>query len=187
MSVKTILEEYLLISSQLFEKNFLNIGLGSVSLKLETNKMIINKKNRHPKESDFALKVNILDKSLGWEEASEEIVIHSKIFEKYSNTKAIAVIFPKNAMTFASKRHSTLNPIDYRGKSVLESVPILDIPKKEEWEENKEFIISQHLKNKDVLIVNGFGVIIKSREIRDLIKKAVIIENSSYIILNSNK
>jgi len=32
--VKTIVDEYLLIVKELFEKNFLNMGLGSISLKL---------------------------------------------------------------------------------------------------------------------------------------------------------
>jgi L-fuculose-phosphate aldolase len=181
------LDEYNLVTKELFEKSFLNIGIGSISIKLKTNSMIINKKNRHPLEKDFALKVHILNKSLAWEEASEDIKIHAKIYETYSNTKAIGVIFPLNIMTFAQEHHKSFSPIDYIGKKKLGKIPIIEINNINEWEDNKDFIISKNLKENDILIVNGFGTIIKSRDIREIIQKAIILENSAYILLNSKK
>ena len=44
MVSKTLLDEYNLIAQELFKKNFLNIGIGSLSLKLKADQMLINKK-----------------------------------------------------------------------------------------------------------------------------------------------
>ena len=183
---QTLLDEYNLIAQELFKKNFLNIGVGSLSLKLKADQMLINKKNKHYLEEDFIKKVHILRKNMAWEETSEDVKIHAEIYKLHSNTKAIAHIYPKNVMTFAQENHFFLNPIDFLGKKLIKKVPIIEIGNLQEWEENNEFIIAKNLKENDIVIIKGFGVFIKSRDLREIIKKAVILENSAYILLNSH-
>ena len=184
---KTITDEFLLVTKILFEKNFLNMGLGSISLKLNNDQMLINKKNRHIEEEDFYKNVHILKKDLSWEEMSDDIKIHSKIYETISSTKAIANIFPLNTITFSIEHHNLLKPLDLIGTEQLKKIKIIHITNKTEWNENKEFIIAKHLKLNDILIIKGYGVFIKARDVREILKKAVILENSAAILLNSQQ
>ena len=180
MIVKNIVDEYLLVVKELFEKNFLNIGLGSISLKLTSDKMIINKKNKHYLEDDFYKIVHIIKEDMSWNEVSEDVKTHSKIYEIISSTKAIANIFAVNTITFSMGNHSVLKPIDTLGKIFLERVPIIEVTKE------KELAISKSLELNDIVIIKGYGVYIKSRDIREIIKKAIILENSAKILLNSH-
>ncbi|GAB6044667.1 hypothetical protein JCM11957_02650 [Caminibacter profundus] len=186
MVTKTLIDEYFLVAKELFDKNYLNIGIGSLSLKLKTDQMLINKKNKHYIEEDFVKKVYILRENMAWKEASEDVKIHSEIYKQNSNIKAIAHIFPKNVMTFAEKNYFSLDPIDFLGKKNFTKIPIIEIGSVQEWEENNEFIIAKNLKDNDILIIKGFGVFIKARDLREIIKLSTIIENSAYILLNSN-
>ena len=163
MIVKTIIDEYLLVTKELFRKNFLNIGIGSISLKLTNDKMIINKRNKHYLEDDFYKIVHIMQEDMAWSEASEDVKIHSKIYEFYSNTKAIAHIFGVNTITFSMENHTILKPIDLLGKQVINKAPIIDIKNKE-----KELLISKNMKFDDIIIIKGYGIFIKSRDIREI-------------------
>lgn len=187
MIAKTIIDEYLLVTKILFEKNFLNLGLGSISLKLQNDLMLINKQNKHILEDDFFKKVHILKSDLSWKETSEDIKTHSKIYEKISSTKAIANIFPIHTITFSLEHHNFLKPIDKIGKKFISKIPIIEITNKIEWEENKEHIISNNLKTNDIVIIKGYGVYIKTRDIREILKKAIILENSAKILLYSQQ
>ena len=185
MRTNSTIDEFLLVSKILFEKNFLNIGLGSISLKINNDQMLINKKNKHIYEEDFYKSVHILKKDLSWKEMSEDIKIHSKIYETFSSAKAIANIFPINIITFSIEHHNLLKPIDFLGKETLGEIKIINITNKREWNENKEFIISKVLKNSDIVIIKGYGVFIKARDVKEILKKAIILENSASILLNS--
>ena len=158
------------------------MGLGSISLKLKADKMLINKKNRHILEDDFFKSVHILKKDMSWQEITEDAKIHSKIYEINSNTKTIANIFPINTLIFA-KNQNILKPVDFVGKNILNEISILEITDKENWIENQDFIIAKKLKEEDIVIVKGYGVFIKSRDIREILKKAVILENSAKMLL----
>ena len=186
MVIQTIIDEYNLIAKELFNKNFLSIGIGSLSLKLKADQMIINKKNKHYSEEDFFKKLHILREDMAWEEASEDVKIHSQIYKDNSNIKAIAHIISLNVLTFAEIHHNSLNPIDFIGKTYLGKIPIIEINNIQEWEENKEFIISKNLNKANVLIIKGFGIFIQTRDIREIIKTAVILDNSASILLNSH-
>ena len=187
MVTKTIIDEYLLVAKSLFEKDFLNIGIGSLSLKLQTDQMLINKQNKHIIEDDFFKKVHILKSDLSWNDTTDDIKIHSKIYETISSTKSIANIFPINVITFSLEHHSFFKPIDMLGKKYFQKIPIIEITNQIEWEENKDYIISKKLKDSDIVIIKGYGVFITSRDIREILKKAVILENSAKILLNSQQ
>ena len=184
MIVNTLLKEYELITKELFDKGFLSIGLGSISMKLKEDLMLINKHNKHYLEEDFIKKVHILREDISWKEINPDIKLHSEIYKHHSNAKAIAHIFPINTMTLSQTQHF-INPLDFIGKTTLNRVKIIEIPSKTEWNENKSFIISKNLFQRDIIIIRGFGVFICARDLRELLKKAIILENSSYIILNS--
>ena len=187
MVTKTIIDEYLLATNILFKKNFLNMGIGSISLKLDKDQMLINKQNKHILEDDFYKIVHILKRDLAWKETSEDIKTHSKIYEKIASAKSVANIFPINTITFSLEHHSSLKPLDKLGKNILSKIPIIEITNTNEWEENKEFIISKKLRENDIVIIKGYGVYIKARDVREIVKKAIILENSATILLNSQQ
>ena len=180
MIISTILDEYKLVSQVLYKKNMLNIGLGSISLKLEDDKMIINKKNKTFLEDDFFTIVHINKKELSWKEASEDIKIHSKIYKTISYAKTILNVFPVNTISY-SLNHTFFQPIDSQGKKILEKVKIIDI----ENEDNIDFIVTKNLKDRSILIIRGYGVFIIARDIKNALKKAIILENSTTILLNT--
>jgi len=183
--VSTLLDEYLLVAKELFDKNFINIGLGSISMKLKADKMVINKKNKHVNEEDFIKTLHILREDMAWEEATEDVKVHSKIYEQVPSAKAIAHIFPKNVITLSLKHHKIFKPIDLLAKESIGEVNIIEINSLQEWHENKEFIIAKELKHKDIVIIKGHSVYIKGRDLRMILKKAFILENSAYMILTS--
>ena len=183
MVISTILDEYKLCAKVLFDKNFLNIGIGSISTKLENDKMIINNKNRHYEEDNFCKIVHIIQKDLSWKETSYDTEIHAKIYKELSFAKAIINVFPVNLMTY-SLIHRSFQPIDYSGKQIIEKVHIIEVNDYNQWDEVKAFTITKHLREKNVVIIRGYGVYIVSRDIREAIKKAFILENSASILLN---
>jgi len=182
--ISTILDEYKLTAKILYEKNMLNLGIGSMSLKLENDKMIINNHNKTIYEDDFCKIVHINKKDLSWKETSADVEIHARIYKEISYAKAVLNVFPLNIITY-SLEHSYFKPIDYQGQQILEKVKIIEIDEVQKWEENKDFIISKNLKDKNIVIIRGFGVYIISRDIKEAIKKAIILENSATILLNS--
>jgi len=182
--ISTILDEYKLTAKILYEKNMLNLGIGSMSLKLENDKMIINNHNKTIYEDDFCKIVHINKKDLSWKETSADVEIHARIYKEISYAKAVLNVFPLNIITY-SLEHTYFKPIDYQGQQILEKVKIIEIDDVQKWEENKDFIISKNLKDKNIVIIRGFGVYIISRDIKEAIKKAIILENSATILLNS--
>lgn len=184
MVINTILDEYKLTAKLLYEKNMLNIAVGSISLKLENDKMVINNQNKSVYEEDFCKIVHINKKDLSWKETSQDIEIHARIYKDNTSAKAILNVFPINIITY-SLNHTYFKPIDYQGQQILQKVKIIEIDDLQKWEENKDFIISKSLKDKKIVIIRGFGVYIIARDIKQAIKKAIILENSAYILLNS--
>jgi len=182
--IKNIIDEYKLTAKILYEKNMLNIGIGSVSLKYENDKMIINKHNKSIYEDDFCKIVHINVKDLSWKETSSDVSIHANIYKHITFAKTVLNVFPLNIITY-SLAHTFFKPIDYQGKQIIEKVKIIEIGDIQKWEENKEFIITNALKEKNIVIIRGFGVFIIARDIKEAIKKAIILENSATILLNS--
>ncbi len=184
MVISSIIDEYKLTAKILYEKNMLNLAIGSISLKLENDKMIINKQNKSVYEEDFCKIVHINKKDLSWKETTDDIDIHAKIYQNISQAKTVLNIFPLNIITY-SLQHTLFKPIDYIGQQIIEKVKIIEIDDIQKWKENKDFIITKHLKEKNIVIVRGFGVFVIARDIKEAIKKAIILENSATILLNS--
>ena len=184
MVVSTILDEYKLTAKILYEKNMLNLGIGSISLKLEHDKMIINNHNKSIYENNFCKIVHINKKDLSWKETSADVEIHARIYKEILYAKAVLNVFPLNIITY-SLEHTYFKPIDYQGQQILDKVKIIEIDDVQKWEENKDFVISKNLKDKNIVIIRGFGVYIIARDIKEAIKKAMILENSAMILLNS--
>jgi L-fuculose-phosphate aldolase len=182
--ISSILDEYKLTAKILYEKNLLNLGIGSISLKLENDKMIINNSNKSIYEDDFCKIVHIAKKDLSWKETSQDVEIHARIYKEITYAKTVLNVFPVNIIAY-SLEHTVFQPIDYLGKQILEKVKIIEIDDPQKWEENKDFIITKNLKEKNIVIIRGFGVYIISRDIKEAIKKAIILENSATILLNS--
>jgi L-fuculose-phosphate aldolase len=178
LPVNFYLNEFILTARVLQQKNMLNIGFGSISLKTGNDTMIINKKNACILEDNFYLQVNINNKTLAYKEANEDATLHAKIYNKISFAKAILNISIPDAITY-SIFHNKFQPVDIHGKKNFKKVEIIEDCKNEK---NLMKLLNILEKN-EIAIVKASSVFIISRDIKEALKKAFILNNSAKILL----
>jgi L-fuculose-phosphate aldolase len=172
------LNEFILTSRVLQNKNMLTIGFGSISLKTGNDTMIINKKNSCILEDNFYIQVNINNKTLAYKEANEDAYLHAKIYKKISFAKAILNIYIPEIIAY-SINHEKFNPIDNYGKQHFNNIKIIEDYKNEA---NLNKLLSV-LEQKEIAIIKSTSIIIISRDIKEALKKAFILNNSAKILL----
>lgn len=178
MPAEFYLNEFILTAKVLQEKNMLNIGFGSISFKTGNDTMIINKKNTCILEDNFYIQVNINNKTLAYKEANEDVSIHAKIYREISFAKAILNLYMPNTIAY-SIIHKKFQPIDEYGKKYFNKIEII-----EDYKNEKNLIkLLNTLEQNEVAIIKAKSVIIISRDIKEALKKAFILNNSARILL----
>ncbi len=175
-----IKKEYQLILDILIRKQMFHIYQTSFSVRTENDRFIINKKDALFTENNMFTEIHY-QPDLSWQEASIDTNIHSYIYQKVSNAKCIAHIFPINLVTY-SLYHHRFNPIDFYGKNLIGKKDIYDI-QNENILEQIERIIYPKLEDENIFILKGYGAYIYDRDLKELAKKASILENSAKILL----
>jgi L-fuculose-phosphate aldolase len=178
---ETIKKEYEVILDTLFQKGLFHTYQTSFSVRTENDRFIINKKDAVFTEKDIFTEVHYM-KDLSWNEASRDINIHSYIYQKVSTAKCIAHIFPVNLVTY-SLYHHQFKPLDYYGMSVIDKKEIYEIEDIDNFEEQIENIIYPRVLKENIFIIKGYGAYIYDRDLKELAKKASILENSANILL----
>jgi L-fuculose-phosphate aldolase len=183
-----IKKELIELSLSMFRKNFFGIFHGSISAKLEGEKFIINTKDAifdEMKQEDF---ITIYFKEdYRYHTASIDSFIHRKIYQEISDAKYICYSMPPNIISY-SLSHDCFIPKDYFGSLKYEKLDIYDPKEFKDWYDRAPFEIATYLKNKsDIMIIKGYGIYTYSRDIKELVKKVAIIENSAKILLNNIK
>ena len=176
-----IKKDYELVLDTLFNKGLFHIYQTSFSVRTENDRFIINKQDSIFTENDIFTEIHYQE-DLSWKEASLDAKIHSYIYQKISTAKCIAHIFPTNLVTY-SLYHHQFKPLDYYGDTVIGKKEIYDIEDYENFIEQVESIIYPKLKNENIFIIKGYGAYIYDRDLKELAKKASILENSANILL----
>jgi L-fuculose-phosphate aldolase len=172
------LNEFILTARVLQEKNLLTIGYGSISLKTGNDTMIINKKNACIKEENFYIQININKKTLAYKEASEDASIHSKIYKEISHVKTILIISIPELLAYSIK-HKKFSPIDTYGRKYFKNIKIV-----EDYDNEKNINqLLETLKENEIAIIKSKSIVIISRDIKEALKKAFILNNSVKILL----
>ncbi len=182
---KQITNELIELSLSMFRKNFLGIFHGSISSKIEDDKFMINTKDAifdELKEDDFIL-LNFLE-DYRYKNASIDSYIHKMIYKNISDAKYICYSMPPNITSY-SLNHNIFKPQDYFGSLKYLNLKIYNPKDFNNWYERAPYEISKYLSNKnDLMIIKGYGIYTYSRDIKQLVKKIAIIENSAKILMN---
>ncbi len=181
---KELINELKDLSLSMFRKNFFGIFHGSISLKLEENRFIINTKNAifdELKEDDFIeLSFN---EDYRYKIASLDSYIHKSIYENISDAKYICYTMPPNITALSLKKVS-FKPKDYFGNLMFPKIKIYDPKDFETWYKRAPNEITEYFINQnDIMIIKGYGVYTYSRNSRDLVQKIAIIENSAKLLM----
>ena len=176
-----IKEEYELILETLLQKRFFHTYQTSFSVRTENDRFIINKKDSVFKEDDMFVEIHYKE-DLSWREASRDSHIHSYIYQKVSTAKCIAHIFPINLVTY-SLYHHQFKPLDYYGQTIIGRKEIYEIDEIDNFKEQVENIIYPKVQNENIFIIKGYGAYLYDRDLKELAKKASILENSAEILL----
>ncbi|RUM66282.1 MAG: hypothetical protein DSZ06_03580 [Sulfurospirillum sp.] len=181
---KYLINELKSASNSMFFKNFLGIFHGSISVKIEDDKFIINTKDavfNNLKDSDF---ITLYErKDYRWNDASIDADIHLKIYQNISEAKYVAYTMPP-FITSYSLDHDHFLPKDFFGYKYIGKLDIYDPKDFDTWYKRASDEIYKELKKseRDILIIKGYGLFSYSRDLTSMIKKIAILENSCKLI-----
>ncbi|NPA55735.1 MAG: hypothetical protein GXO40_05145 [Epsilonproteobacteria bacterium] len=178
--VTQIKKEYEFVLDTLFQKGLFHTYQTSFSIRTENDKFIINKKDSTFNEHDIFKEVHYKE-DLSWKDVSIDVRLHSYIYQKQSLAKCIAHVFPLNLVTY-SLYHNTFRPLDYYGQNVIGARKIYEVSDMDNFLEQVESIVLTHI-NENIFIIRGFGAYLYDRDVKELAKKASILENSAEILL----
>jgi len=176
-----IKKEYERVLETLAKKGMFHIYQTSFSIRTENDKFIINKKDAMFLENDIFTEIHY-KKDLSWQEASRDAGIHSFIYQNISHAKSIIHIFPINLVTYSLK-HGQFKPLDFYGESVIGNKKIYELHNKKHINDEIETIIKNNIFKEDIIIIKGYGAYLFDRDVKELAKKASILENSAHILL----
>jgi len=183
-----IKQDLIELSLSMFRKNFFGIFHGSISAKLEGEKFIINTKDAIFDEMKYEDFITIYFKEdYRYKTASIDSYIHRSIYKDISDAKYICYSMPPNIISYSLKNEIFI-PQDYFGSLKYQKLHIYDPKEFKNWYDRAPVEISTYLKNtSDIMIIKGYGIYTYSRDIKELVKKVAIIENSAKILLQSVK
>jgi len=181
-----LLKELQHISHSMFSKNYFGVFHGSISAKVDIHAFIINKKDiilDEVNENGFIRLPCNQRKDYRWKESSTDSNIHSEIYKNLPNAKYISYTMPPYATAY-SFDHSLVIPQDFYGYKTLNEVHIYDPRNFDDWEERAPFEIANYFENNDnhLLLIKGFGLISYDRDLKEMVKKVAILENSCRLL-----
>jgi L-fuculose-phosphate aldolase len=183
MISKDLENEYKIVSNALFQKDFLHIYHGSLSVRTNDDKFLINKRASIFSEENSTIEVHFAE-DISWKEASIDADIHSKVYQSIADVKCITQVFPLNLVTY-SLYYKKFKPIDYIGELNIGELDIIHSVDYKHWKDQADSIIAHEFLSSDIVIIKGIGAFIYDRDLRNLARKASILENSAKILLKS--
>jgi L-fuculose-phosphate aldolase len=153
----------------------------SFSIRTENDKFLINKNDALFLEEEIFTEIHY-KKDLSWQEASNDANIHSFIYQKISTAKCIAHIFPINLVTY-SLYHRQFKALDFYGETIIGKKKIYEITDINHFNEEVENIVQKNILKDSIVIIKGYGAYLYDRDLKELAKKASILENSAKILL----
>lgn len=185
-----LLKELQHISHSLFAKNYFGVFHGSISAKTDIHAFVINKKEMILDEVDeegFIKLACNTRQDYRWKEASGDALIHSELYAALPNAKYISYTMPAYTTAY-SVDHDVVIPKDYYGYTLLKEIPIYDPGNFDDWAERAPYEISNYFEKNstNLLIIRGFGLISYDRDLREMVKKVAILENSCRLLIINN-
>lgn len=172
------------VALAMFRKNFLGVFHGSISAKIEKNRIIINKKSAifDDLSEDKIIQLSS-KKDYRWEEASIDASIHFNIYKNIPEAKFICYAMPPFTSAYALT-HDIIIPKDYFGGKKFDSIEVYNPKNFEDWYERADIEIPKYMKeNKtDTIIIRGYGIYTYDRDIFQIAKNIAILENSCRVL-----
>lgn len=186
-----LLKELELISHSMFHKNYFGVFHGSISAKVDIQSFVINKKEvllGEINQDGFIRLICGIRKDYRWKDASGHSLIHEAIYTAMPNAKYITYTLPPHATAYTFK-HDVLIPRDFYGYKHLGEMEIYDPKSFSDWEERAAYEISRYFQNnnKSLLLIKGFGLISYDRDLKEMVKKVAILENSCRLLMLNAK
>lgn len=184
MDENTIANGIKRVALAMFRKDFLGIFHGSISARIEQNKILINKKDAI---FDGICDENLIElhskKDYSWSEASIDADIHLGIYKNIPEAKFICYAMPP-FITAYSLTHDVIIPRDFFGSQKFESIEVYDPKNFEDWYERADVEIPKYLKEKktNTIVIRGYGVYAYDRDIHQIAKSVAILENSCRLL-----
>jgi len=181
---KILAEELQQTSLSLFRKDFFSMFLGSISAKSASDKFIINKKSAvFDKASENNFMELYFHKDYRWNDASIDSEIHLNIYKHIHNAKYIAYVSPHFTLAYTLLNNKII-PKDYFGHQEFNSINIYNPESFDDWYERADVEIYRYMleKDKQMIIIRGYGIYIYDRDLKNLLKKLDIIENSCRLL-----
>jgi len=177
-------KELIELSLSMFRKNFFGIFHGSISAKIESEKFMINTKEAifdEMEEEDFI--TLYFREDYRYKSASIDSYIHKKIYQEISDAKYVCYSMPPFIMAYAFE-NEIFKPKDYFGYKKYNNLKIYNPKNFEDWYQRAPSEIATYLKQEtDIMIIKGYGIYTYSRDLKELVKKVAIIENSAKVLL----
>lgn len=172
------------ISASMFKKNFFGLFSGSISMKIEHNKFIINRAQAvfdRLSDDDFVLLSG--SKDYRWKDASSNADVHFGIFKSIIEAKYCAFCVPPYLCAY-SLEHKNFEPQDYLGKTLIDNIFVYDGGRFEDWGERAPSEIPRYMleKNTNIMLVRARGIYVYSRDLHELVKIVSIMEHSCKLL-----
>lgn len=172
------------IALAMFRKNFLGIFHGSISAKIEQDKILINTKNAifDRLEENYLMEL-YSKKDYRWNDASADADIHFNIYKNISEAKFVCYAMPP-FITSYTLTHDVIIPRDYFGSKRFDSIEVYDPKNFDDWYERVDVEIPRYMKEKKVntMVIRGYGIYTYDRDIHKLAKSVAILENTCRIL-----
>ncbi|CAA6820356.1 MAG: Unknown protein [uncultured Sulfurovum sp.] len=181
-----LLKELQHISHSLFAKNYFGVFHGSLSAKTDIHAFVINKKEiilDEVNQDGFIRLTCNTRQDYRWKEASTDAQIHSELYNALPNAKYISYTMPPYTTAY-SFDNDIIIPRDYYGYNILKEVHVYNPRSFDDWEERAPHEIADYFEknNTQLLLIRGFGLISYARDLREMVKKVAILENSCKLL-----
>ena len=182
-----LLNQLKLISHSMFNKNYFGVFHGSISAKVDIKSFVINKKEvilGEINEDGFIRLTCDIRKDYRWKDASGHAHIHEQIYSALPNAKYITYTMPPYTTAY-TLNHDLLIPKDFYGYKHLGEMAIYNPKNFNDWEDRASHEISDYFQNnnQNLLLIKGFGLIAYDRDLKEMVKKVAILENSCRLLM----
>lgn len=184
MNLQYAKNELKAICASMFSKNFFGLFSGSISMKIEHNKFIINRARAifdRLDDDDFVLLGGLKD--YRWKDANKDADVHLAIYKNVMEAKYVAFCVPAYLCAY-SLEHVNLEPKDHLGKVLIDNIFIYDGGRYDDWEERAPSEVSRYMleKQTNIMIVRGRGMYVYSRDLYELVRIVAVLENSCKLL-----
>ncbi len=181
---KKLVERISRVSLSMFRKNFFGVFHGSISVKVESGRFIINKSEAIFDEIDGDSLIEIQhNRDYRWNDASIDAGIHSNIYQHIPEAKYVAYGMPPYATAYSLK-HQKIKPKDYFGSITYPEIEVYDPKQLDDWYERADIEIYRYMRDRSthMMVIKGYGVYLYDRDLNQLAKSIAIIENSCRLL-----